>query len=96
MSSDSRRPERFAPELKRFYGPATLDVHIPLRLRSLFRRRRVEQELNEELQFHLEQKIEEGIAKGLHPKEARYAAMRAMDGLEQRKEEMRDTRAFIG
>ncbi|MFI5058264.1 MAG: ADOP family duplicated permease [Candidatus Acidiferrales bacterium] len=65
---------------------------IPLRLRSLFRRRHVEQELNEELQFHLEQKIEEGIANGLSPKEARYAAMRAMDGLEQRKEEMRDMR----
>src|SRR5712692_7488709 len=31
---------------------------IPLRLRSLFRRRHVEQELNEELQFHLEHKIE--------------------------------------
>jgi hypothetical protein len=44
---------------------------IPLRLRSLFRRRRVEQELNEELQFHLERKIEEGIANGLSPKEAR-------------------------
>ena len=65
---------------------------IPLRLRSLFRRRHVEQELDEELQFHLEQKIEEGIANGLSPKEARYAAMRAMDGLEQRKEEMRDMR----
>lgn len=65
---------------------------IPLRLRSLFRRRHVEQELNEELQFHLEQKIEEGIANGLSPKEARCAAMRAMDGLEQRKEEMRDMR----
>src|SRR5216683_335783 len=65
---------------------------IPLRLRSLFRRRHVEQELNEDLQFHLEQKIKEGIANGLSPKEARYAAMRAMDGLEQRKEEMRDMR----
>ncbi len=65
---------------------------IPLRLRSLFRRRYVELELNEELQFHLEQKIEEGIANGLSPKEARYAAMRAMDGLEQQKEEMRDMR----
>jgi macrolide transport system ATP-binding/permease protein len=67
---------------------------IPLRLRSLFRRRHVEQELNEELQFHLEQKIEEGIANGLSPKEARNAAMRAMDGLEQRKEEMRDMRGI--
>jgi predicted permease len=65
---------------------------LPLRLRSLFRRRHVEQELDEELQFHLEQKIEEGIANGLSPKEARYAAMRAMDGLEQKKEEMRDMR----
>src|ERR1700730_10332946 len=63
-----------------------------LRLRSILRRSRVEQELAEELQFHLEQKIAEGMANGLSPKEARYAAMRAMDGLEQRKEEMRDMR----
>ena len=65
---------------------------IPLRLRSLFRRSNVEQELSEELQFHLEHKIEEGIARGLSPKEARYAALRAMGGLEQRKEEIRDMR----
>jgi putative ABC transport system permease protein len=64
----------------------------PLRLRSILRRRRVERELDEELQFHLEHKIEEGIAQGLSPKEARYQALRAMDGLEQRKEEMRDMR----
>jgi predicted permease len=64
----------------------------PLRLKSILRRRRVEKELDEELQFHLEQKIEEGIADGLPPDEARYRAMRAMGGLEQRKEEMRDTR----
>jgi macrolide transport system ATP-binding/permease protein len=63
-----------------------------LRLRSILRFTRVEQELDEELQFHLEHKIEEGIAQGLSPKEARYRAMRAMDGLEQRKEEMRDMR----
>ena len=63
-----------------------------LRLRSILLRTRVERELDEELQFHLEHKIEEGIAKGLSPREARYRAMRAMDGLEQRKEEMRDMR----
>ena len=67
---------------------------VRLRLRSILRRTRVEQELDEELQFHLEHKIEEGIANGLSPKEARYAAMRAMDGLEQRKEEMRDMRGI--
>src|SRR5262249_31249804 len=32
-----------------------------------------------------------GIARGLSPEEARYAALRAMDGLERRKEEIRDT-----
>src|SRR2546422_1062542 len=64
----------------------------PLRLRSILRGRQVERELDEELQFHLEHKIEEGIAQGLSPDEARYAALRAMDGLEQRKEEMRRMR----
>ncbi len=63
-----------------------------LRLRSILHGRQVERELDEELQFHLEHKIEEGIANGLSPNDARYAAMRAMEGLEQRKEEMRDMR----
>src|SRR5450631_4083807 len=63
-----------------------------LRLRSILRRTRVERELDEELQFHLEHKIEEGIAKGLSPREAHYRALRAMDGLEQRKEQLRDMR----
>lgn len=65
---------------------------IPLRLSSLFRRSQVEQELQEELQLHLAQRIEEGIARGKTPDEARYAALRAMDGMEQRKEECRDCR----
>src|SRR6476661_8785973 len=64
----------------------------PLRLKSILRGRRVERELDEELQFHLDHKIEEGIAAGLSPRAAREAAMRAMGGLEQRKEEMRDMR----
>ncbi len=69
---------------------------VPLRLRSLFRRQRVEQDLNEELQYHLERKIEENIAQGLTPEESRYAALRAMDGLAQRKEECRDARGVNG
>jgi predicted permease len=64
----------------------------PLRLKSIFRRRRAEQELDEELRFHLERKIEEGLAEGLSPEDARYRALRAMGGLEQQKEEMRDMR----
>ncbi len=65
---------------------------IPLRLKSIFLRGRLEQELSEELQFHLEHKIEEGVAEGLSPEEARYRALRAMGGLDQKKEEVRDTR----
>jgi predicted permease len=63
-----------------------------LRLRTLFHRERVEQELEEEFQFHLERRIELEIARGLCPARARLAALRAMDGMEQRKEECRDMR----
>jgi len=46
---------------------------IPLRLRSLFRRHRVEQELDEELQYHLEGKTEEFLAQGMTAEDARRA-----------------------
>jgi putative ABC transport system permease protein len=65
---------------------------VPLRLRSILRGGQVERELDEELRFHMEHRIEEGVARGLSPEEARYAALRAMDGLEQRREEMRNMR----
>src|ERR1700741_5069671 len=65
---------------------------VPLRLRSLFRRAKVEQELDKELRYHLDRQIEELIAKGMTPEEARYAALRAMGGVERRKEECRDMR----
>src|SRR5215813_6833958 len=65
---------------------------VPLRLRSLFRRNQVEDELDEELRYHIERQIEEHISKGMTPEDARYAALRAIGGVEQRKEECRDTR----
>ena len=65
---------------------------VPLRLRSLFRRRQVEQELDEELSYHIERQIEEHISNGMTKEEARYAALRAMGGVERRKEECRDLR----
>src|SRR5215813_7480738 len=65
---------------------------VPLRLRSLFRRSQVEEELDEELRYHIERQIEEHIAKGMTPEEARYAALRAMGGVERRKQECRDMR----
>ena len=47
-----------------------------LRLRSLFRWHRQESELDEEIRFHLANEIEELIAAGMSPKEARAAAQR--------------------
>ena len=65
---------------------------FPLRLRSLLRKNCVEKELTAELRFHLEKLIEEKVVKGMTPDEARYAALRELGGLEQIKEECRDTR----
>jgi putative ABC transport system permease protein len=65
---------------------------VPLRLRSLLRREEVERELDEEMRYHVERKTEEYIAAGLAPREARQAAVRAMDGIERQKEECRDMR----
>lgn len=69
----------------------------PLRFRALFRRERADAELDEELQFHLDHAIEQGMASGLSFREARYDALRAMQGLQQRTEECREARgvAFI-
>ena len=65
---------------------------IPLRLRSLLRRHQVEQELDEELRYHLDRQIEENIARGMTSDESRYAALRAMGGVERHKDRCRDAR----
>lgn len=65
---------------------------VPLRLRSIFQRSQVEAELQEELQFHIGERVELEVAAGKTPEVARREVMRAMDGLEQRKEECRDAR----
>jgi predicted permease len=67
---------------------------LRLRLRSLFQSRSVEQELTEELQYHLEHLIDDHIAAGVSPDDARYAALREMGAMEQRKEECRDARGL--
>lgn len=71
---------------------------LPLRLRSLFHRTKEEVHLSDELQFHLQNQINEYITQGMNPKEARHAAFRSLGGIEQVKEECRDARRvdFIG
>jgi hypothetical protein len=47
---------------------------IPLRLRSLFGRQRVERDLDDEVRFYLEEKTADGIMRGLTPEQARREA----------------------
>ncbi|MGH7713325.1 MAG: permease prefix domain 1-containing protein, partial [Gemmatimonadaceae bacterium] len=68
-----------------------LDV-IRLRLRSLFKRQRIENELDRELRDHLNHLIEENSARGMSPADARNAALRAFGNIDVTKEESRDTR----
>ena len=65
---------------------------LRLRLRALFRRAEVELELDEELRFHLEKEVEQNLARGMSPEEARLAALRSFGGVERVKEESRDVR----
>ncbi|PYT26108.1 MAG: hypothetical protein DMG58_23095, partial [Acidobacteria bacterium] len=67
-------------------------TQLRLAFRSVFRRKRVDQELDEELQYHLQREIDEGLTTGLTPEEARYAALRTMGAIAKSKEESRDMR----
>jgi predicted permease len=60
------------------------------RLRTQFQKKELDQELSEELAFHIEQETEENIAAGMSAEEARYAALRKFGGVDQVKEEWRD------
>ena len=65
---------------------------LPLRLRSLFRKDKVELDLSDELQFHLQNQIDEHVAQGMNPQDARRTALQSLGGLEKVKEECRDER----
>ena len=65
---------------------------LKLRLLALFFKPKMEEELDEEVRFHLEREIENNIARGMSPEEARSAALRSFGGVERVKEESRDVR----
>jgi putative ABC transport system permease protein len=60
--------------------------------RIVFRRRELDQELDDEIAYHVEAKTEENIAKGMTPEEARRAARIELGGVEQVKENVRSAR----
>ena len=65
-----------------------------VRLVNLFRRERIERELDAELQAYLELDVEENIRRGMAPKEARRVALARLGGVEMVKDECRDVQRF--
>lgn len=61
-----------------------------IRLGGFLLRRRTEADMNAEIASHLEICIDEGIARGMSPEEARRAALIQLGGCEQVKESMRE------
>ena len=64
------------------------------RLRALFRKQRLEDELAEEIQSHLEMQIEDHVRQGMSREDARYLALRKFGGVDQVKETYRDRRSL--
>src|SRR5713101_7766920 len=64
------------------------------RLAALFRRRRLDDDLDDELRSHLEMSIDLNLRKGMTPAAARREALRSFGGLEQAKELYRDQRGL--
>ncbi len=65
------------------------------RIFGLFRKRRQELELEQELRSHLEMLTAENVRKGMSRADARYAALRSFGGVEQTKESYRDQHGLI-
>ncbi len=64
------------------------------RFSALFQKRRLEQDLEFEIQEHLEMAIEENMRRGMSPSDAAAAARQSFGGLEPMKEELRDQRGI--
>ena len=64
------------------------------RLRGLFLKRKLEDDLADEIQSHLEMQIEDNVRQGMNPEEARYLALRKFGGVDQVKETYRERRTL--
>src|SRR5690349_15702292 len=69
---------------------------VRVHLRTLFRRRRAERDLAEELEFHLDRETARRIAAGADAAEARRAAAKALGAIDQVTEQVRDAWGLRG
>lgn len=65
-----------------------------LRVQSLFRRKQLDRDLNDELAFHLAQRADKNRSAGMDDAEARYAAHRQLGNTSHLKEETRNMRTL--
>jgi predicted permease len=65
-----------------------------LRIKALFRRRQLERDLDDELQFHLALREQKLVEQGVPPEEAHYAARRAFGNATEAKEMNREIWTF--
>ena len=63
-------------------------------LAMLKRRSKAEHETDDEMRFHLERQIEQHVAAGLSPEEARRQALIEFGGVQQTRENVRETRSI--
>ena len=82
------RAESWSHTSRWFY---TLRYGAPVWLRNLFQPKQFEDELEEELSFHLERQIQEDVDRGMNPAEARRRAMASLP-VARLKQECRDAR----
>jgi predicted permease len=64
------------------------------RLQSMLDRRRLDEEMDEEIRTHLEMATEEYMREGMSPEDARRAARKSFGGVEQVRERQREARGF--
>ena len=64
------------------------------RFADLFRSRKLDRELKEELEFHIDMQTEKNLRKGMNPEDARRSARVTLGGFTQIQEECRNRRGF--
>ena len=70
------------------------DIHFISRCVALFHRKDLEKQFQDELEFHLEMRVEDNMKNGMSPEEARRQAHIALGGVDQTREAYRETGAI--
>lgn len=68
---------------------------LRIRMRALLQRRQVEVDLNDELQFHFQNQVDEFVKQGLSKAEAEHQARQRFGSFDQAKEQCRDERGIL-